>query len=519
MAILGKLLQKGIQVGKSIEQDTNPPFELQREELYEMLSTARKTQFGKKYGFNKILEKIIADPGSKDFYTLFKEQVPVYNYNRIFNEWWYKTLDGEKDVCWPGKVRYFALSSGTSEASTKHIPITKDMIRAIKKTSIRQILSLSEYNLPSELFQKGVLMLGGSTHLNHKGEYFEGDLSGITASQIPFWFQIFYKPGKRIAKTRDWNSKLQEITQNAHKWDIGIIVGVPAWIQILMERIIEYYKVDNIHEIWPNLQIYTHGGVSFDPYRKGFEKLLGKPLTYIETYLASEGFIAYQALPGRKSMRMVLNNGLFYEFVPFDETNFTSDGEIIENPETFMIDEIQEGVEYALLLSSCAGSWRYLIGDVIKFVSKAESEIIITGRTKHFLSLCGEHLSVDNMNKAVELVADELNINVKEFTVAGIPYDTLFGHKWYVGTDDSISEETLKVAIDEKLKILNDDYRVERSAALKEIIVKVLPTSVFYQWMKMKGKEGGQNKFPRVLKKAMHDEWEGYIRQLENSKT
>jgi hypothetical protein len=488
---------------------------LQREELKKLLSRAKNTEFGRAYGFEEVIRDI---NHHQDFYKRYCEQVPVYTYNDIFKQWWHRSLAGEKNICWPGRVKYFALSSGTSEASTKHIPITKSMIKAIQKTSIRQILSLSNYKeLPSKLFETGILMLGGSTHLNFNGSYFEGDLSGISASQIPFWFQHFYKPGKEIAKIPDWNSKLDEITEKAASWDIGFVVGVPAWIQILMEKIIAHYKVKTIHDIWPNLMVYTHGGVSFDPYRKGFEKLLAHPIVYIETYLASEGFIAFQALPNRRSMRMVVNNGIFYEFIPFNEQNFDADGEMVKNPQTLMIDKVEEGKEYALLLSTCAGTWRYLIGDVIKFVSKKESEIVITGRTKHFLSLCGEHLSVDNMNKAIELVSDELNIDIKEFTVAGIPHDTLFAHKWYIGTDDTVDAEVLRNKIDEKLCVLNDDYRVERSAALKDVYVKLLPAESFYKWLKMKGKEGGQNKFPRVMKKALYTEWEEFIGRYEKA--
>ncbi len=512
MPIIGKLLQQGIKIRKSIDQDNTPSFDLQREELYELLSKARKTHFGKHYGFHKILSKLIDDSTGSSFYDVFKKQIPVHDYNKIYNEWWHKSLAGEKDVCWPGNVKYFALSSGTSEASSKHIPVTKSMLKAIRKSSVRQILTLSDYDVPPTVFEKGMLLLGGSTHLNHHGSYFEGDLSGITTGQIPFWFQFFHKPGKKIAAVRDWNSKLDEITLKASKWDIGIIAGVPAWVQILMEKIITHYKVKTIHDIWPNLSIYVHGGVSFDPYRKGFEELLGKPVHYIETYLASEGFIAYQTLPHKRAMKLILNNGLFFEFVPFDETNFTSDGQLVGNPQTYMIHEVKEGVDYALLLSTCAGCWRYLIGDVVRFVSVAESEIVITGRTKHFLSLCGEHLSVDNMNKAVELVADELGINIREFTVAGIKHDSLFAHQWYIGTDDQISVEKIKTLLDEKLKFLNDDYKVERSAALKDIFVQVVPTSLFYQWMKLRGKEGGQNKFPRVLKKSLHEEWEQFLK-------
>jgi hypothetical protein len=513
MAILGTLLKNGIKLSKVIEQERTNPFELQRRELKKLLTKALGTEFSKAYGFEGILNELEHGKG-RGFYEKYRQQVPVYTYNDIYRDWWHRTLQGERNVCWPGRVTYFALSSGTSEASTKHIPITKSMMKAIQRTSIRQILSLSNYkNLPGKLFETGILMLGGSTHLNYNGTYFEGDLSGISAGQIPFWFQHFYKPGRKIAKMKDWNSKLDEITEKAHLWDIGFIVGVPAWIQILMEKIIDHYKVDTIHDIWPNLMVYTHGGVSFDPYRKGFEKLVARPLVYIETYLASEGFIAYQALPNRRSMRMVLNNGLFYEFIPFNEQNFGADGEMAKSPQTLTIDEVEEGNEYALLLSTCSGAWRYLIGDVIKFVSKAESEIVITGRTKHFLSLCGEHLSVDNMNKGIQLAADDLNISIPEFTVAGIPHGTLFAHHWYVGTDDQVDKDLLRDKLDTHLQVLNDDYRVERSAALKEVEVTVLPAEVFYQWMRKKGKEGGQNKFPRVMKKSQFEEWEAYVGQ------
>ncbi len=509
MAILGTLLKKGIKLRENLEQEYTSPLELQKKELKELLITASQTEFGKYYDFPKILGHFRRRP--KDFYKVFKVAVPLHDYNKLYKDWWQLARKGAKNICWPGRVKYFALSSGTSESSSKYIPVTKDMTKAIQRTSLRQILTLSKYDLPSDSFAAGILMIGGSTHLHQRGSYFEGDLSGIQAARLPFWFQHFYKPGKRIAKTRKWDAKLDEITQRAPDWDIGIVVGVPAWIQILLEKIIAYHKLKNIHEIWPNLRVYVHGGVSFDPYRKGFEKLLGRPIYYIETYLASEGFIAYQAYPRRRSMRLVLNNGIFYEFVAFEEKNFNANGEINPDAETLLIDEVEEGKEYALLLSTCTGAWRYLIGDVIKFVSIEESEIIITGRTKHFLSLCGEHLSVDNMNKAIELVSNEMNISIKEFTVAGIPFGTLFAHHWYVATDDAVDKKLLKERLDFYLKELNDDYAVERSAALQEIIVDAYPTNVFYAWMESKGKAGGQNKFPRVMKNALLEEWVSYL--------
>lgn len=516
MAIIGTLLKKGIRIRESIEQEYSNPFDLQKNELKKLMIYARHTAFGKYYGYKRILKSFKSeDP--RAFYTMFKNMVPKFDYNKIYDEWWYRSREGEQDVTWPGKIKYYALSSGTSGSASKYLPVSKDMIRAIRKTSIRQILSLSKYDLPDHLFEKGILMLGGSTQLRDMGGYFEGDLSGITTGQIPIWFQRFNKPGQKIARVRDWNEKLKEIVKEAPNWDIGIIAGNPAWLQMLMEQIIEHYSLDSIHDIWPNLMIFTHGGVSFEPYRPGFEKLLARPLNYIETYLASEGYIAFEAEPNARSMRMVLNNGLFYEFVPFTEQNFDEDGVMKPTAQTLMIDQVEEGKEYALLLSTCSGAWRYEIGDVIKFVDKADSEIIITGRTKHFLSLCGEHLSVDNMNQAVKLVMDELNIAIGEFCVSGVPHDTLFAHQWYIGCDEPVDPEQICDRLDHHLKELNDDYTTERTSALKEVFLKVLPNKVFLGWLEKQGHMGGQHKFPRVLKGAKLEDWTAFVNNYEEA--
>ena len=245
----------------------------------------------------------------------------------------------------------------------------------------------------------------------------------------------------------------------------------------------------------------------WEPYKKGFERLISKPLTYIETYLASEGFIAYQDRQFAKGMRLALNEHIFFEFVPFNDANFDVDGNLRENAETLMIDDIEEGKDYALLLSTSAGAWRYLIGDTVRLVDKKRSEIIITGRTKHFLSLVGEHLSVDNMNKAVQLVADEMNICIPEFTVAGVPHGLFFAHQWWVACDDHVDPDVLRKKIDEHLIRLNDDYGVERKSSLKEVYLDILPESRFMEFMHMKGKIGGQHKFPRVMKGKMYEEW------------
>jgi hypothetical protein len=509
MALLGTLLKKGIRLRDSLEQEYSSPLELQKLELKKLLIQAKDTEFGKKHRFDLILKEF--KKPNKDFYRAFSSMVPIYNYEKIYNEWWYRLKAGEKNITWPGAIRYFALTSGTSGASSKYIPISKEMVKAIRKTGVRQILSLSKYELPDSLFTKGILMLGGSTDLEFNGTYFSGDLSGITTGRLPIWFQRFYKPGKTISKNKNWGDKLDQIVDMAPKWDIGIIVGVPAWLQILLEKIIERYQLQTIHDIWPNLEIFVHGGVSFEPYKRGFEKLLSRPLIYMETYLASEGFLAFQALPDHRTMRLVLNNGIFYEFVQFNDINFDENGEIKDQAQTLKIDEVQEGVDYALLISTCAGAWRYQIGDVIRFESIEENEIIITGRTKHFLSLCGEHLSMDNMNRAIELVSEDMKLNIKEFTVLGLPDGSLFRHQWFVGTDDKVDPEILMGKIDDYLKDLNDDYITERQHALKRVSCSVISPTVFYDWMRIQGKEGGQNKFPRVLKGDKMKDWLAFL--------
>ncbi|MEY3119922.1 MAG: hypothetical protein RL548_279, partial [Bacteroidota bacterium] len=377
---------------------------------------------------------------------------------------------------------------------------------------IKQLISLFKYSDVSfGSIGKGWLALGGSTDLQKEAGYYAGDLSGITAKKNPFWFQPFYKPGKKIAKERDWNKKLKEIVEKAPDWDIGFIVGVPAWIQMCIEMVIEKYKLNNIHEIWPNLAFFAHGGVSFEPYKYGFEKLLGKPITYIETYLASEGFLAWQDKQNGVGMRLSFNQHIFFEFVPFDENNFDENGEMVENPQALLIHEVEENKDYAILISTAAGAWRYLIGDTIRFIDKTNAEIIITGRTKHFLSLVGEHLSVDNMNKAIQLVSEEMNISIPEFGVTGEPFESLFAHHWYVACDDTVDSDLLIKNIDQKLIELNDDYAVERKSALKKVLITVLKESVFMDFMSSKGKVGGQHKFPRVIKGNLLDDWKKFI--------
>jgi hypothetical protein len=507
MALLGNIITRSYELQKKFKLPVASPISYQRHTLRQLLERGQYTSFGKHYGFDKILGQEV------DFMKAFRERVPVHTYNEMYQQWWHRCQQGEENVAWPGKVKYFALSSGTSESASKHIPVTQDMIKSIKKVGFKQLYSMIDLKVPSAAFTKGVLMLGGTTSLFEKRGYYEGDMSGISAKNMPKWiFNFFYKPGAAIAKRPKWEDRIKLIVRKARQWDVGTVAGVPAWVQIVLEEVIRYHKVDNIHEIWPNLSVYIHGGVSFEPYKESFKKLLGRDITYIETYMASEGSFGFKARPGNAGIKLVLNAGIFFEFVPFTPDNFDEDGNPYQKVSSLLINEVKENTDYAVMLSTCSGAWRYIIGDVVRFTNAKEHEIAIVGRTKQFLSLCGEHMSIDNMNKAIETVSKQLNLTIREFTVAGFNYDNLFAHRWYIGCDDRCADaKQIKELLDQTLCELNDDYAVERTSALKEVFVEVLPNQVFYEYMRSMGKEGSMNKFPRVMKGLALKNWETYL--------
>lgn len=510
MAILGHLIARSLRLRKQFKIKEAAPRVYQQHTLRYLLERGQYTAFGKKYDFGKILSESLSMEDD------FRKMVPIHDYQKMFDEWWYRCLEGEENVSWPGKVKYFALSSGTSESASKHIPVTQDMIRSIKKVGFKQFFSMTNFDIPARIFQKGILMLGGTTSLFDRGDYYEGDMSGISAKNMPrIASKIYYKPGSKISKSPNWEDRIKLIVKSAPKWDVGTLAGVPSWVQIVLEEIIRTYKLKSIHEIWPNLSVYIHGGVAFDPYRENIQKLLGAPVAFIETYMSSEGSFGFQARPGAKGIKLVLNANIFYEFVPFDHYNFEEDGSIKKDAKSCFIDEVKDGMEYAVLLSTCSGSWRYLIGDVVKFTDAKEHEIVITGRTKQFLSLCGEHISVDNLNQAVRTLRQKTNMNIQEFAVAGLPHNGMFAHHWFIGCDEELSGQKAKEILDSYLKEINDDYAVERSSALKEVFVSILPARVFNDYLKSIGKYGGMNKFPRVMKGRQLDNWQHYLKEQD----
>lgn len=507
MSIGGRIIKSGLNLHRRLtSQSKKKPIVLQVLALKNLLKKAEHSDFGKHYGFSEILQQ-------PDIIKAFQETVPIHDYDKIYNEWWYRLLNEEENVVWPGKIRYFALSSGTSGAPSKYIPVSDQMQLAMRRTSKFMFSHSTKLGLPAAFYSRQFLMLGSSTEFTKKGDIFIGDISGINSSNVPYWFRSFYRPGKEITQIKDWSSRIDAIAQKAKEWNICTISGIPSWVQLMMERVIDYNGVKNIHEIWPNFQVYVSGGVAFGPYRKRFEQLCGKPIITLDTYYTSEGCLACQTRLDSELMPMelVLRNGIFFEFIPFNDDNF-QDGQLLPNAKALTVADVEEGVDYALIISSCSGAWRYIMGDTVKFVNKARAEIKITGRTKHFLSITGEHLSVDNMTQGIEAMEKLYDLSISEFTVKGIKVEQHFEHHWFIGSDSLFDEHAFAKNLDAKLAEINDDYATERSEnLLKHIRVHRVPEAAFIDWLKTKGKIGGQIKFPRVMTDEQFEDWKTFL--------
>ena len=386
------------------------------------------------------------------------------------------------------------------------------MIAAIRSSGIKQVTSLSNFDLPADFFEKDIMMLGSSTDLEEKDDHLEGEISGISASNIPFWFKGYYKPGEEIAKIDDWDERVQHIAETAEEWDIGALSGIPAWIELMMQKVIEHHKLNNIHEIWPNLKVYTSGGVAFGPYEKSFKALLGKPVTVIDTYLASEGYIATQVRPETDAMQLNTENGIYFEFVPMNPDYINEDGSLKHNAPSLTLEEVKTETDYILIISTVSGAWRYLIGDTIKFTDVEKAEIKITGRTKFFLNTVGSQLSVNKMDDAIKHLEDKFSTQITEYTICAKRFeDGEFYHSWYLGSDVNEDEDKIANALDIFLKEANKNYKVARSKALKGVKVKVIPVEKFHDWNDSNKKKGGQVKMERVMKEEKFREWEEFV--------
>jgi hypothetical protein len=505
MAIFGSLIKSAIEFREKFTSESQPIQE-QEKVLEELLKKAKDTLFGKYYFFDNILQ-------SDNIQKTFAEKVPFFDYHQMNDQWWSRLHEGQTDVSWPGKPSYFALSSGTTGKTSKRIPVTDDMIEAIRLAGIKQVGALSNFDLPSDFFETEFMMLGSSTNLVEKDDHLEGEISGISASRIPFWFKGYYKPGEDIAKIDDWDERVQHIAENAKNWDIGALSGIPSWLELMLKKVIEHHNLDNIHDIWPNLQVYTSGGVAFQPYEKSFNALLAHPITVIDTYLASEGFIAFQNRPETTAMKLITDNGIYFEFVPFKPEYILKDGSISQDAVVLNLSQVKTDEDYILIMSTVSGAWRYLIGDTIAFTDVERAEIKITGRTKFFLNVVGSQLSVNKMNAAVKDLEETFDIEIPEYTISAKRFDGEFYHSWYLGTNAKIDNAKLAEALDESLQNANKNYKVARGKSLKGVKVTSVSPDVFYEWSGANKKKGGQVKMEKVMGEEKFKDWEAFVEE------
>ena len=504
MAIIGKFIKKSTAIGFKRNAKKNSEYKNQLSSLCALLELAKITKFGMVHSFHDILK-------NTDVVSQFQKNVPITNYEEFYDKWLKQTLLGAKNHTWKGKIKYFALSSGTTGSPSKRLPISIEMIRSFQKTSINQLTLLHELNLPESFFSASVLTVGGSIELSKKDKHIEGDLSGILKKHTTLLATPFTKPGNRISRIKNWDEKIKAIIEKAPKWNIGIIAGIPSWCILLMEEIVEHYQLTSIHDIWPNLSIYVHGGVFMDPYISRLNKLTKSNVILMNTYLASEGYFAYQENPRNNGMKLLLSNGIFYEFIPFNSMYFDENGELLNKHNAYTINEVQKDVDYALVISTNAGLWRYLIGDLVRFENITKREIRITGRIKQFLSLCGEHLSLDNIYQALLSLSDSFQISISEFTIyADIENQC---HHWYIGIDEEVNQIELLRNLDKNLSNSNDDYAYVRKYNLNTPIISIIKTSKFHEFLASQGKKGSQNKMARVLNEQQKADWITFINE------
>ena len=465
------------------------PHEVQEEWLQKLIDNGKKTDFGKQYGFENIQN-----------YKQFKTQIPISTYEDL--EYSIKSLrQGLQNILWPSDTKWFAKSSGTSGSKSKFIPVTEESLIDCHFKGGKDMLSIYCENYPeTTIFNGKSLILGGSheASLNKNGK--EGDLSAIIMDNLPLWVNIHRTPSKDIALMNDFEEKIEKIANISSQENVTNIAGVPSWMLVLFKRIIEKTGAKNMHEVWPNLELYMHGGVSFSPYRKQFEELLPKGVNYLETYNASEGFFGIQDKRNSEEMLLMLDYGIFYEFIPMDDYDLQN---------TVPIWEVEKDQKYALVISTNAGLWRYLIGDTITFTNTQPYRFKITGRTSQFLNTFGEELMIDNTDKALSIACQKTNSNVLEYTVAPIymQSEKKGGHEWIIEFENSPKNlDFFTYVLDDALKSVNSDYEAKRfkDVALQEPKIHLAKKNLFYQWMKNQGKLGRQFKVPRLSNERTH---------------
>lgn len=482
------------------------PHEVQQDWFNKLIESARSTEWGQSFDYKSI--RTVED---------FKNRVPIQNYESL-SPFIQRLMKGEQNILWPSDIKWFAKSSGTTAGKSKFIPVSQEAMEECHFKGGKDLLAIYCHNNPETLMFSGKgLALGGSHQLNIEGnDSFHGDISAILLQNLPFWAQWIRTPDLSIALMDKWEEKIEKMVKATLSENVTNISGVPTWTLVLARRILEVTG-KNLMEVWPNLELFVHGAVSFTPYRDQFRQLIpSDSFNYLETYNASEGFFGIQDRLRSDEMLLMLDYGVFYEFMPLTEYGK-------EDPLTIQLDEVELNKNYALVISTNAGLWRYVIGDTIKFTNKEPYRIKITGRTKLFINAFGEEVIIENSDNAIRIACEKTGALVRDYTVAPVYFSSgeNGAHEWMIEFEKApLSLEYFTDVLDTALKSLNSDYEAKRykDMALRFPIVQHVPQGTFYNWLKYKGKLGGQHKVPRLCNDRLFmEEINEVLRQMKVS--
>ncbi len=470
----------------NIEQWMLNPIDAQREVLQDLVTHAQHTEIGRKYGFHELFN-----------IRSFKQSIPIHEYDDL-KPYIERIMRGEQNLLWDTPVYWFAKSSGTTSDKSKFIPVTEESLEDCHYQAAKDVITLYyQYNPESDLLTGKGLVIGGSHQINAINEESHyGDLSAVLLQNTPFWSTWIRTPDLSIALMDEWEGKIESLSQSTIQENVTSISGVPTWTLVLIKRILEITGKNNLKEVWPNFELYIHGGVSFTPYKEQFKKLMGDGVHYLEMYNASEGFFAAQDNPNEEGMLLYLNHGIFYEFMPIEEYGKPQ-------PQTIGLQKVEPGKNYALVISTNGGLWRYLLGDTIQFTSLHPFRIKVTGRLKHFINAFGEELIVDNTDKAIAIACSKTGAVVNDYTAAPVyfTHSSNGAHEWLIEFEkEPANLQLFTYELDAALKTVNSDYEAKRykDIALRIPLVHSLKKGMFNEWLKGKGKLGGQHKVPRL---------------------
>ncbi len=476
-----------------IERFKQDPHGVQEAELAKLILKGRRTKWGQEHGLDRV-------EGPENFRSI----LPLSSYEDL-TPYIERAMQGERDVLWPGKVRWFAMSSGTTADRSKYIPITPESLKNCHYKGGKDMVALYlKQRENSRLYQGKSLVLGGSSKVTRMGSNAKvGDLSSVLIENLPFWADFRRTPGRSVALMEDWEEKIEKMARITMKEKVTNIAGVPSWTLVLLKRILSITGKKNILEVWPDLELFMHGGVSFTPYRQQFEQLIpSEKMQYIQNYNASEGFFAVQDRLEADDMLLMLDYGIYYEFIPLEEVHK-------EEPTLLTLREVEAGADYAIVITTNGGLWRYMIGDTVRFTSTDPYRIQVSGRTKHFINTFGEELIIDNAEQALKKASEATGAAIEDYTGAPVYMDdsSAGAHEWAIEFATAPSDlQKFRDLFDEALIEANSDYAAKRSynLTLRSPILHSMPQGSFYTWMKERGRLGGQNKVPRL---ANHREY------------